>query len=111
MRTAHQYAPTHTRTGRTHRYNVAPTRSLPMSSNPVAEAVASLIPKAKEELTELVAFKSVADFDQLPKSESEGAARWIADALRTEGFEDVALLDTPDGTQSVYGYLPGPEGA
>ncbi|MGW9028758.1 M20/M25/M40 family metallo-hydrolase [Streptomyces sp. NPDC055722] len=82
-----------------------------MSSNPVAEAVASLMPKAKEELTELVAFKSVADFDQFPKSESEGAARWIADALRTEGFEDVALLDTPDGTQSVYGYLPGPEGA
>lgn len=82
-----------------------------MTSNPVAETVASLMPRAKEELAELVAFKSVADFDQFPRSESEGAARWIADALRTEGFEDVALLDTPDGTQSVYGYLPGPEGA
>ncbi|GAA3901501.1 M20/M25/M40 family metallo-hydrolase [Streptomyces sp. NPDC003631] len=82
-----------------------------MSSNPVAEAVASLMPRAKEELTELVAFKSVADFDQFPRSESEGAARWIADALAAEGFQDVALLDTPDGTQSVYGYLPGPEGA
>ncbi|GAA3838084.1 dipeptidase [Streptomyces chiangmaiensis] len=82
-----------------------------MSSNPVAEAVASLMPKAKEELTELVAFKSVADFDQFPKSESEGAARWLADALSADGFQDVALLDTPDGTQSVYGYLPGPEGA
>ncbi|WP_406207379.1 MULTISPECIES: dipeptidase [unclassified Streptomyces] len=82
-----------------------------MSSNPVAETVASLMPRAKAELTELVAFKSVADFDQFPKSESEGAARWVADALRAEGFEDVALLDTPDGTQSVYGYLPGPAGA
>ncbi|MDX2605452.1 dipeptidase [Streptomyces caniscabiei] len=82
-----------------------------MPSNPVAETVASLLPRAKEELTELVAFKSVADFDQFPRSESEGAARWIADALRAEGFEDVALLDTPDGTQSVYGCLPGPEGA
>ncbi|MET7386011.1 dipeptidase [Streptomyces sp. NPDC005385] len=82
-----------------------------MSSNPVAETVASLMPRAKAELTELVAFKSVADFDQYPRSESEGAANWIADALRSEGFEDVALLDTPDGTQSVYGYLPGPEGA
>ncbi|MDX3582300.1 dipeptidase [Streptomyces europaeiscabiei] len=82
-----------------------------MPSNPVAETVASLIPRAKEELTELVAFKSVADFDQYPRSESEGAARWVADALRAEGFQDVALLDTPDGTQSVYGYLPGPEGA
>ncbi|MFD5648075.1 dipeptidase [Streptomyces sp. NPDC127039] len=82
-----------------------------MSSNPVAETVASLMPRAKEELAALVAFKSVADFDQFPRSESEGAADWIAAALRTEGFQDVALLDTPDGTQSVYGYLPGPEGA
>ncbi|MFI8929383.1 dipeptidase [Streptomyces sp. NPDC053474] len=82
-----------------------------MPSNPIAETVAALMPRAKAELTELVAFKSVADFEQYPKSESEAAARWVADALRTEGFEDVALLDTPDGTQSVYGYLPGPEGA
>lgn len=82
-----------------------------MSSNPLAETVAALMPRAKAELTELVAFKSVADFDQFPRSESEGAANWVADALRAEGFEDVALLDTPDGTQSVYGYLPGPDGA
>ncbi|MEU9588869.1 dipeptidase [Streptomyces sp. NPDC048219] len=82
-----------------------------MSSNPVAETVSSLMPRAKEELTALVAFKSVADFDQFPRSESEGAAGWIASALRAEGFEDVSLLDTPDGTQSVYGFLPGPEGA
>src|SRR5689334_5178262 len=105
---AHPYARIRTRN---HTYNVAPTRSVPMSSNPVAETVASLMPRAKEELTELVAFKSVADFDQFPKSESEGAARWVADALAAEGFQDVALLDTPDGTQSVYGCLPGPEGA
>ncbi|MGW0826820.1 M20/M25/M40 family metallo-hydrolase [Streptomyces sp. NPDC002845] len=82
-----------------------------MSSNPVAGTIASLMPRAKEELTELVAFTSVADFDQYPRSESEAAANWIADALRAEGFQDVALLDTPDGTQSVYGCLPGPEGA
>ncbi|MFL4902498.1 dipeptidase [Streptomyces sp. MMS24-I2-30] len=82
-----------------------------MSSNPVAETVASLLPRAKAELAELVAFKSVADFDQFPKSESEKAADWVAGALRAEGFQDVALLDTPDGTQSVYGCLPGPEGA
>lgn len=83
----------------------------PKSPNPVAETVASLMPKAKQELTELVAFPSVADFEQYPRSGSEGAAGWVAEALRTEGFQDVALLDTPDGTQSVYGFLPGPEGA
>ncbi|MET9503326.1 dipeptidase [Streptomyces sp. NPDC006622] len=82
-----------------------------MSSNPVAETVASLMPRAKAELAELVAFRSVADFDQFPRTESEAAANWIVAALRAEGFEDVALLDTPDGTQSVYGFLPGPEGA
>ncbi|MEU1342457.1 dipeptidase [Streptomyces sp. NPDC005827] len=82
-----------------------------MSSNPVAETVAALLPRAKAELAELVAFKSVADFAQFPKSESEGAATWVADALHAEDFVDVAVLDTPDGTQSVYGYLPGPEGA
>ncbi|MBA4860641.1 dipeptidase [Streptomyces sp. PSKA54] len=82
-----------------------------MSPNPIAETVAALMPRAKAELTDLVAFKSVADFEQFPRSESEKAANWVADALRAEGFQDVALLDTPDGTQSVYGFLPGPEGA
>lgn len=82
-----------------------------MSPNPIAESVASLMPEAKRELTELVAFRSVADWEQFPRSESQGAADWVADALRAEGFEEVALLDTPDGTQSVYGCLPGPEGA
>lgn len=38
-----------------------------MSSNPLAETVASLMPRAKAELTELVAFRSVADFDQFPR--------------------------------------------
>ncbi|MEU8540409.1 dipeptidase [Streptomyces sp. NPDC048717] len=82
-----------------------------MTANPIAETVASLMPAAKAELTELVAFQSVADEAVAPRSECEGAANWVADALRAEGFEDVALLDTPDGTQSVYGVLPGPAGA
>ncbi|MFG2227316.1 dipeptidase [Streptomyces sp. NPDC048644] len=82
-----------------------------MSDSPLAHTVASLQPRALAELAELVAFKSVADPDQFPRSECEAAARWVADALRADGFQDVALLDTPDGTQSVYGFLPGPAGA
>lgn len=82
-----------------------------MSSVPLSEAVAALIPRAKTELAELVAFASVADWRQFPKSESQKAASWIADALRAEDFRDVEVLDTPDGTQSVYGYLPGPADA
>ncbi|MEU2432011.1 dipeptidase [Streptomyces sp. NPDC007861] len=82
-----------------------------MTANPIAETVASLIPRAKTELRELVAFHSVADPAVAPRSECEAAAKWVADALAAEGFQDVALLDTPDGSQSVYGLLPGPEGA
>ncbi|MGQ4726522.1 dipeptidase [Streptomyces sp. Ju416(a)] len=82
-----------------------------MTARPIPETVSSLMPRAREELAELVAFQSVADPAVFPRSECEGAANWVADALRAEGFTDVALLDTPDGTQSVYGYLPGPAGA
>ncbi|MFI6080736.1 dipeptidase [Streptomyces sp. NPDC051217] len=82
-----------------------------MSVTPIAETVASLMPRARAELAELVAFRSVADPAQFPRSECEAAAAWVADALRAEGFRDVAALDTPDGSQSVYGFLPGPEGA
>ncbi|WUV84540.1 dipeptidase [Streptomyces sp. NBC_01476] len=82
-----------------------------MPSVPLADTVASLIPRAKAELTQLVSFASVADERQFPRSECEKAAAWVAGALRQEGFQDVALLDTPDGTQSVYGFLPGPADA
>ncbi|NUK06771.1 dipeptidase [Streptomyces lunaelactis] len=82
-----------------------------MTADPIAETIASLMPRAKAELTELVAFQSVADEAVAPRSECEAAANWVAEALRTEGFPEVALLDTPDGSQSVYGLLPGLEGA
>src|SRR2546421_3832278 len=77
----------------------------------LAETVAALIPRAKTDLAEVGSYRSVADPRQFPVSECEKAARWVAEALRAEGFSTVALLDTPDGTQSVYGHLPGPEGA
>ncbi|WP_329123669.1 dipeptidase [Streptomyces sp. NBC_01353] len=82
-----------------------------MTANPIAETVAELMPRAQAELAELVAFESVADEAVAPRSECEAAANWVADALRAEAFQDVALLDTPDGSQSVYGVLPGPAGA
>lgn len=82
-----------------------------MTANPIAETVRSLMPRARAELAELVAFESVADEAVAPRSECEAAANWVADALRAEDFQDVALLDTPDGSQAVYGILPGPVGA
>ncbi|MFE4977957.1 dipeptidase [Kitasatospora sp. NPDC056651] len=80
-------------------------------SQPLADAVRSLMDRTRTDLAELVAFRSVADPRQFPVEECEKAARWVADAFAAEGLTGIRLLDTPDGTQSVYGELPGPEGA
>ncbi|RKT11909.1 acetylornithine deacetylase/succinyl-diaminopimelate desuccinylase-like protein [Streptomyces sp. 1114.5] len=80
-------------------------------SQPLADAVRSLMDRARTDLAELVAFPSVADPRQFPVEECEKAARWVADAFAAEGLTNIQLLDTPDGTQSVYAELPGPEGA
>ncbi|MFH7341064.1 dipeptidase [Streptomyces sp. KHY 26] len=79
-----------------------------MKQDPIADAIAAMIPAARTELAELVAFRSVADPDVSPLGESERAARWIAAALRAEEFTDVSVVDMSDGRQSVYGFLPGP---
>ncbi|GAA2151757.1 dipeptidase [Kitasatospora kazusensis] len=82
-----------------------------MTQQPLAAAVRSLMPRAKADLAELVAFPSVADPRQFPVEECEKAARWVADAFAAEGLTGVQVLDTPDGTQSVYAELAGPAGA
>ncbi|MER6066406.1 dipeptidase [Streptomyces sp. NPDC001792] len=82
-----------------------------MDEDLIAGTIAAMIPAARRELTELVAFRSVADPDVSPRGESEKAAQWIAEALRAEEFENVTVLDMPDGWQSVYGLLPGPPDA
>ncbi|PYC82146.1 dipeptidase [Streptomyces tateyamensis] len=71
----------------------------------LATAVRDLMPRARHELAELVAFPSVADPELGLEQECRAAAQWVADALRAEGLTEVRLLDTPDGTQSVYGEL------
>ncbi|WP_371478002.1 dipeptidase [Kitasatospora sp. NBC_00315] len=78
---------------------------------PLADAVHALMGRARADLADLVAFRSVADPRQYPVEECEKAARWVADAFAAEGLTGVRLLDTPDGTQSVYAELPGPPGA
>ncbi|MGH6656947.1 MAG: dipeptidase [Actinocrinis sp.] len=77
----------------------------------MAGTVGSLMPTAWDLLAELVAFRSVADPLVFPKSECDAAAQWVARAMREDGFVDVAVLDTPDGRSSVYGYLPATHAA
>jgi acetylornithine deacetylase/succinyl-diaminopimelate desuccinylase-like protein len=74
-------------------------------------AVRGLMPRAKDELAELVAFKSVADPKQFPPEECERAAQWVIDAFGELGFRDLAAHPTPDGSKAVVGERPGPEGA
>lgn len=82
-----------------------------MSSNDLRAKVHSLMPQAKDDLTKLVAFKSVADAQQFPVSECLNAAHYVADAFSKAGIQDVRLLDMPYGHPAVYGYTPGPAGA
>jgi acetylornithine deacetylase/succinyl-diaminopimelate desuccinylase-like protein len=65
--------------------------------------VAELMPRAREELTELVALRSVADPRQFPPEECERTAYWVRDKFAELGFSDVHLEETADGSQAVVG--------
>jgi acetylornithine deacetylase/succinyl-diaminopimelate desuccinylase-like protein len=82
-----------------------------MNDPDLAAAVRALMPRARQDLAELVAFPSIADPELGLEQECRAAAEWVADALRGEGLTNVRLLDTPDGTASVYGELLGTPGA
>ena len=67
--------------------------------------------RAREDLAELVAFRSVHDPEQFPPEECEKAARWTVDAFADAGLQDVVASETDDGSKAVHGVAPGPEGA
>ncbi|MEU5400735.1 dipeptidase [Streptomyces sp. NPDC005963] len=73
--------------------------------------ITDLMPRAKTDLTELVAIPSVADPRQYPPEECHKAARWVADAITDAGLHDVRLVETPDGSHAVIGHRPPPPGA
>ncbi len=77
----------------------------------VSERVDALMGRARTELAELVAVKSVADPRQYPPSECERAATWVRDAFAEVGFTDARLAPTVDGSQAVIGSREGPPDA
>ncbi|SMF62038.1 dipeptidase [Streptomyces sp. Amel2xC10] len=85
--------------------------SEPSGNGRLAEKIAALMPRAKADLTELVAIPSVADPRQYPPEECVRAARWVADAFTDAGLRDVHLAETPDGSHAVLGHRPPPPGA
>ncbi|MEE1816754.1 dipeptidase [Streptomyces sp. SP18ES09] len=75
------------------------------------EKVRALMPRAKEDLTALVAMRSVADPRQFPPEECARTADFLVRAFTEAGLRDMRRVTTPDGTDAVVGHAPGPEGA
>lgn len=73
--------------------------------------IKSLMPKAKDDLAAMVAYKSVHDAKQFPPSECDGMVDWLLGAFRGLGFDDADAYETPDGSKAVCGSRPGPPGA
>jgi acetylornithine deacetylase/succinyl-diaminopimelate desuccinylase-like protein len=80
------------------------------STDALREKVKSLMPRARDELAEIVSFKSVADPRQFPVEECEKAANWVVDKFKQAGFADIAAHATADGSKAVVGHAPGPPG-
>ncbi|SDJ03317.1 Acetylornithine deacetylase/Succinyl-diaminopimelate desuccinylase [Frankineae bacterium MT45] len=74
------------------------------------EAVAGLMDRAREDLTQLVSFKSVADPKLYPQEECTRTAQWIIDAFTELGLQEVSMSPTPDGSMAVHGSAPVPDG-
>ena len=80
-------------------------------SSDLRTVVSGLMGRARDDLAELVAFESVADPKQYPPEECEKAAQWVVDAFDAVGLQDVAMSPTSDGSMTVHGHAPAPEGA
>jgi len=73
--------------------------------------IADLMPTAREELAEFVAFRSVADPRQFPPEECSKASQWVLSKFAELGFSDIHLEPTPDGSSAVVGSRPGADAA
>ena len=67
------------------------------------ERVAGQMDRARSDLAELVAMRSVADPRQYPPEECARAAEWVRDSFAAVGFTDLQLAETADGSRAVYG--------
>lgn len=80
-------------------------------SDQLPNKIHELMPRARQDLGELVAFRSVANTDVEPQEECEKAAQWVADAFIAAGAKDVVANVTSDGSKAITATFPGPDGA
>lgn len=76
----------------------------------LGDRIEALMPRALDELAELVAIPSIADERLVDPAVHRSAAEWVREAFRAEGIPAELEL-TPDGTYAVIGHRPAPEGA
>jgi acetylornithine deacetylase/succinyl-diaminopimelate desuccinylase-like protein len=67
------------------------------------------MPQAREDLSQAVSFRSVADGTE--PVECERMAEWTVEAFSGVGVQDVRAYETADGSKAVCGQIPGPPGA
>lgn len=82
-----------------------------MSEGGPAGRIAGLMPRARRDLAELVAFRSVAPPSGSEPEECDRAAAWLLGAFAGVGLGDVAAHETADGSKAVFGHRPAPPGA
>ena len=75
------------------------------------EQVRDLMPRARADLAEMVAFRSVFDAEQFPVTECDGMVDWLLAAFGELGFADAAAHVTADGSKAVTGSIAGADGA
>lgn len=75
------------------------------------ERIHDLMPQARADLAEMVAFRSVHDAAQFPVDGCDDMVDWLVDAFTTAGLSDVTAHVTADGSKAVTGVKPGPPGA
>ena len=82
-----------------------------MTDDGLRERVRGLMPRAKADLAEMVAFRSVHDPSQAPPEQCDAMVDWLLDAFTEVGLRDVAAHETSDGSKAVTGFAAGPDDA
>lgn len=83
----------------------------PATTGALRYAVRAAMPRARADLADLVAIRSVADPSVEPVSECRRAAEAVQRLLTEVGVGDVHAVETSDGSLAVLGHTPGPPGA
>src|ERR1700760_4248141 len=82
-----------------------------MSDAALTSRIGELMPRARRDLAELVAFRSVAGSAEFPPEECDRAASWLVDALGDVGLTEVPAHKTADGSNAVLGHRHPSAGA